>query len=167
MDFYIRIQNGRPVDHPIAVDNMRSPYPNVDLDNLPNDWAGFVRLPPPSKLGPYEIAECTYEWDGDIVTDVWHRIPMSEDEKRLKQERVQKNWRLDGGPENWIFDEARCCFVPPKPMPQDGKDYIWIQTANNWVEVEPVIIDNNRPPYPTDGKIYDYDEANNRWIERK
>jgi hypothetical protein len=50
-------------------------------------------------------------------------------------------------------------------MPTDGKEYIWVQAANNWVEVkiEP-IPEHTRPPYPTDGTLYDFDEENNCWI---
>ena len=90
---------------------------------------------------------------------------MTEEEKKNKQNSVKQTWANDNRPTDWIFDEAICAFVPPKSMPADGKDYIWVQEANNWVEViPPQLPENNRPPYPTDGKLYDYDESTNEWI---
>lgn len=168
MELYIKLLNGKPVDHPITKENMISAYPQIDLNNLPQDWAKFVRVPRP-KLGPYEFTECYYEWVGDVVKDVWYTHQMGEEEKRQKQERVKKSWIEDGGHSNWIFDEEKCVHVPPKPMPQDGKVYIWVQQANQWVAIEPLkeqVAPHNRPPYPTDGKLYDYNESTNSWVLR-
>jgi hypothetical protein len=168
MELYIKLLNGKPTEHPITKENMETAFPDIDLNNLPENWAKFVRVPQP-KLGVYETAECFYEWDGDVVKDVWYVHPMGEEEKKQKQERVKKSWVEDGGFSNWIFDEERCVHIPPKPMPQDGKLYIWVQQATNWVEVEPPkssVPTHNRPPYPTDGKIYDFDESTNSWVAR-
>lgn len=164
MDLYIKVLTNRPTDHPITRENMESAFPYVDLDNLPSGWAKFIRVPCP-RLEVYETAESAYDWDGDVIKDVWYIHQMSEDEKRQKQERVKQMWKLDNGPENWIFDEITCTHKPPKDMPNDGKQYIWVQAANNWVEVEqsPLPL-NSRPPYPTDGRIYNYNESNNTWV---
>lgn len=166
MELYIKILNNRPVDHPITKENMESAFPEVDLNNLPVNWAKFVRVERP-KVGPYEVTECVYEWDGDVIKDTWYIYPMSPEEKAAKQERVKQSWVEDGGFSNWVFDEETCTHKPPVPMPQDGNPYIWVQQANMWVpmalQATPI---HNRPPYPTDGKVYNYDEANNRWVER-
>lgn len=175
MNLYIKLLNGRPVDHPITEDNMRSAHPHVTLYNLPDDWAEFVRVPSP-RLGPYETAECHYEWDGLVVKDTWYVYQMGSVEKAQKQQRVKTNYSLDGGFPNWVFDEEKCCHVPPVPYPQDGKTYIWIQQANKWVDITvnaaiPATIDPTLtndpplpPPYPTDGKQYQYVEASNSWV---
>ena len=56
----------------------------------------------------------------------------------------------------WTFDENICAFVPPYPMPFDGKFYFWQSTTNLWVE---------KPPYPDDNKSYTFDFASATWVE--
>ena len=166
MQLYIKLLNNKPVDHPIARENMLSAYPSVDLDNLPHDWAEFVRVPPP-KIGPYEVVEGVYEWVGDVIKDVWYVYPMSPEEKAVKQDRVKRNYIADGGFSNWIFDEDKCAHVPPVPMPTDGKPYMWVQLGLCWVEMpltpQP---EHNRPEYPRDGNTYLYNDLNNSWVKK-
>jgi hypothetical protein len=166
MKLYIKLLNRHPVEHPHTEENMETAFPHVDLNNLPEDWAEFVRVPQP-RIGPYEVAEVAYEWVGDVVKDVWYTHTMSAEEKLQKQQRVKNNYALDGGFANWIFDEERCCHVAPVPYPQDGKPYIWVQEAEAWVEIKlPTAPMNSRPAYPTDGNVYNYDESTNTWIPR-
>jgi len=162
MNLYIRLLNGKPVDHPVFEYNLKDAYPNIDLDNLPEDWARFVRVSQP-KLGPYEKAECQYEWEGDVVKDVWYIHEMSDVEKSQKIAQVKKNYIEDGGFENWVFDEEKCCHVPPVPYPDDGKAYEWVQNANKWVEIDDTPITLDIPPYPEDGNIYLLNEETNKW----
>jgi len=167
MRMFIKILSKKILEHPILEDNMRSAYSHVDLNNLPADWAEFVRVPCP-KLGPYEVAQCHYEWDGDVVKDVWYTHPMGPEEKANKIERVKRNYLADGGYENWIFNEDTCTHQPPVPYPSDGGQYIWIQQAELWVPLKTQTpAANIQPvPYPTDGKVYEFDLANNRWIPK-
>jgi hypothetical protein len=51
---FIRIENGQPVDHPITIDNFLTVFPDIDIVNLPDNYAYFLRLPRP-KVGPYQI----------------------------------------------------------------------------------------------------------------
>jgi hypothetical protein len=167
MKLYIKLLNGKPVDHPYVKENMETAYPDVDLDNLPENWAEFVRILCP-KLGPYQSAEVAYEWDGDVVKDVWYVHDMSEEEKAQKQQRVKNNWKDDNGFPNWIFDEDKCCHVPPVPMPQDGKGYKWVQEAEVWVEVKiPPSVLSSRPPYPVtdplDTRKFLWNETTSSW----
>jgi hypothetical protein len=176
-DLYIKLLNGKPVDHPVTRENIISIYPGFNFDNLPDSWAKFIRVSQPA-CGPYEVAECFYEWVGDVVKDVWYIYPMSNEEKAAKQDRVKRNYLADGGYTNWVFDDERCVHVPPVPMPQDGKAYTWVQQASAWVEVtlhafKPTVVNPGLsntpplpPPYPTDGKQYRYDEGSNSWILR-
>jgi len=162
MSFYIKLLNGKPIDHPIAEDNMKTAYPNVDLDNLPESWARFIRVEPPS-LGPYDAAECVYEREGDVIKDVWYIHEMSAEEKHQKQERVKKAWKEDNGPANWIFNEETCTHIPPVPLPDDGKEYEWVQEANKWVEIENKKVDLGLPEYPQDGKLYNFNASTKSW----
>lgn len=37
--------------------------------------------------------------------------------------------------ESWVFDEDKCVYVPPKPMPTDGKEYVWNEATVDWKDV--------------------------------
>lgn len=36
---------------------------------------------------------------------------------------------------SWIFDEDTCCWNPPEPHPNDGKEYMWSEFKLKWVEL--------------------------------
>lgn len=167
MKLYIKLLNNKPVDHPITRENMETAYPEVDLEKLPYDWAEFERVAPP-QIGVYEVSEVFYEWDGNVVKDTWYVHEMGPEEKFQKQERVKRNYILDNGFSNWIFDEERCCHVTPIPMPTDGKPYKWIQEAEAWVEIKlPESLFTDRPPYPVtdpaDTRNFLWNELTNNW----
>ena len=81
MNLYIRIVDGQPFEHPIFEDNFIQAFPDVDVSNLPPEFAKFVRVPQPV-LGKYEKNPyVTYEWVNGVVTDVWHCEQMTDSEK--------------------------------------------------------------------------------------
>lgn len=136
MELFIRIVNGQPFEHPILVDNFRQAFPDIDVNNLPPEFARFIRVSPPV-LGVYDICETTYERSGDIFTDV-HRVrPMTENEKTAKQLYVKQQWAITGFA-SWVFNEDLCAFQPPMPRPQDNKPYRWDEPTVSWVEVTDV-----------------------------
>lgn len=133
MELYIQIKDGQPFEHPILGSNFRRAFPQVDVENLPSRFARFERIEPPS-IGVYEIyLGVTYEWDGNIVKDVHHVRPMTEQEIKAKQDLVKANWQ-DGGFASWLFDGETCSFIPPIPYPEDGKTYVWNEETQNWIE---------------------------------
>jgi hypothetical protein len=88
MELYIRIIDGQPFEHPIFGDNFRQAFPEVDVNNLPPEFARFERLEPPV-LGVYEVYEgVTYEWVDGIVKDVHHVRPMTEEETVARQAEI-------------------------------------------------------------------------------
>jgi hypothetical protein len=95
MELYIQIRDGQPFEHPIFGDNFRQVFPDIDTNNLPPEFARFERIPQNVTPGKYEIAQVAYEWDGDVVKDVWSVRPMNDQEKadyeaRLKAQRERK-----------------------------------------------------------------------------
>jgi len=38
--------------------------------------------------------------------------------------------------ESWLLDETTCLWVAPVPMPEDGQDYTWDESAGEWVVSE-------------------------------
>jgi hypothetical protein len=186
LELYIKIQNGLPVDHPHLKDNVLDAYElsDTDLDGHP-DWLPFIRTEMP-KVGIYEVADGPYYVrDGNVVNEQWVVRAMTDEEKVMKQNRRKFDWKNSGGPSNWVFDEAKCAYLPPVPYPDDGAPYVWVQEANRWIEIDeghptiarPASAAANlaaRPPYPNfgkgiehpdhDGIVYEFDEEAWEWV---
>jgi hypothetical protein len=136
MELYIRIKDGQPFEHPIFGDNFRQAFPDVDVNNLPPEFAKFERVERP-KLGVYEILsfnEPTYELIDGVYKDVWHKRDMVAEEITAKQQAVKDAWASNGFA-SWVFNETTCAFEAPTPMPTDGKIYRWDEPITSWIEV--------------------------------
>lgn len=161
MELFIRVVNGQPFEHPILGDNFRAAFPDVDVNNLPPEFARFERVVAP-KLRPYETVhpdDPTYELVDGVYKDVWHKRDMTPEEIAAKQQETKDEWAVRPNAENftaWVFDKVHCCFRAPTPCPNDGKNYFWQGTTSSWVET---------PQYPDDGKRYTLDFASAAWVE--
>jgi hypothetical protein len=80
----IQIRDGKPYEHPILGENFRQAFPHIDTNNLPPEFARFQRVRCPFKAGFYEVDVVSYEWDNEIVKDVWTVRPMTPEEKEKK-----------------------------------------------------------------------------------
>lgn len=110
MELYIRIVDGQPFEHPILGDNFRQAFPDLDINNLPPQFAKFERVPEPNK-GAYEVADGpVYQWVNGIVKDVWAVRPMTPEEKTETITLAKKSWH----PENFVFNEEQCRWEPPE-----------------------------------------------------
>ena len=136
MELYIRIQNGQPFEHPIMGDNFRLAFPDVDTNNLPAEFARFVRVAAPA-VGVYEKNQTvSYQLVDGAYTDVFAIEQMTAAEIAAKQQATKDAWATNPVPmPSWVFDEATCAFTPPTPMPTDGKQYRWIEETTSWVEI--------------------------------
>lgn len=109
MELYIRIVNGQPFEHPILGDNFRQAFPEIDVVNLPPEFAKFERLERP-RLGAYEVYEgVTYELDGGVYKDVHHVRQMNAQER---SEKIATVMAMEH-PADWVFDETKCDWIPP------------------------------------------------------
>lgn len=134
MKLYIKIKEGVPFEHPIMEENFVQAFPNIDVNNLPEEWSVFERVAKPS-VGPYELIEaCSYQFVDDVVKDVWITRDMTAEEKIEQQNKIKNMWSVMGLA-SWVFDEATCAFKPPVDMPTDGKIYKWDEPTISWVEV--------------------------------
>lgn len=87
MNLFIRIKNGQPFEHPILEDNFKEAFPNVDVNNLPPEFAKFERIEQP-QLATYEVADgVSYHWDSGRVKDVWHIRQMT-DEEKIEKDKI-------------------------------------------------------------------------------
>lgn len=82
MRLFIQIKDGQPHEHPIMDWNMRDAFPDVDLDNLPENFANFIRVNEPDvPFGEYEVPYLShYDWDGSNVKDMWSVRQMTQEE---------------------------------------------------------------------------------------
>jgi hypothetical protein len=170
MKLFIKVKDGEPFEHPIFAENFVQAFPDIDTENLPPEFARFIRVPQPA-LDRFEVYEgVTYEWNGWAFTDAHHVRPMSSAEReeviaRIKAARPNESWTWDGegikwlppqrpttgGP--WRFDRVALDWViatePPFPswtVSEDGTHY-----------VAPI-------PKPQDGNRYRWDEPTLSWI---
>ena len=134
MELFIRIKDGQPFEHPIFGDNFRQAFPDVDVNNLPAEFARFVRVAAPV-LGPYEKNQTvSYQLIDGFYTDVFSVEQMTAEEIAVKQQTVKDAWALNGFA-SWAFNETTCAFEAPTPRPTDGKIYRWDEPTTSWIEV--------------------------------
>jgi hypothetical protein len=135
MNLYIRIKDGQPFEHPIFEDNLCQAFPDIDVNNLPVEFAKFVRVSPPT-LGVYEKNQTvSYQLIDGIYTDVFSCEQMTPQEITEKQQNLRDVWAANNGFASWLLNETTCLFEPPQPMPIDGKEYTWDESTISWVEV--------------------------------
>ena len=116
MELFIRVdENGQAVDHPIVGDNFRQAFPNIDVNNLPSNFARFERVPAPTP-SPYEKNHrASYQKRSDGVwADTYTCDTMTQEEIVALQDQVKANFAANNGPASWIFNETICMFEPPK-----------------------------------------------------
>ena len=101
MKLVIELENGQPLNHPMLWENFLQHYPNSDWDNLPEGYAKFERIVNETPRF-HNYAGVTYEWDGDIIKDVHHHTPMTEEER---QEHIDLLRNMPF-PSNFTFNET-------------------------------------------------------------
>jgi hypothetical protein len=139
MELYIRIKDGLPFEHPIAGDNFRQAFPGVDTNNLPPEFARFVRVAPPA-AGLFEVyIDCVYELVDGVYTDVHNVRPMTVEEKAARIEQARANLRP-----NWTLNEETLQASPPPlpPRPNTGGPWRFDGVTNDWVIA-------TEPPFPS------------------
>jgi hypothetical protein len=137
MELFIQIdENGQAKEHPIHGDNFCQAFPHIDVNNLPSNFARFVRVNSPVP-GVYEKNHrVSYQKrPDDVWTDVHTCDLMTREEIIALQNQVKANFAAINGPVSWMFNEATCRFEPPVPYPNNGKNYRWDEPTTNWVEV--------------------------------
>lgn len=135
MELFIRIKDGQPFEHPIFSDNFRLAFPDVDTNNLPAEFARFVRIERP-QVGPYEKNQTvSYQLVDGVYTDVFSVEQMTDDEKLAKQEYIKSQWLISPNWASWTFNDETCQYDPPVPRPNDGKKYTWDELTTSWIEI--------------------------------
>lgn len=134
MNLYIRVKDGVPFEHPIFEDNFRAAFPDVDINNLPEGFARFVRVPP--MVGVYQVYEgVEYQKSGDFYTDVHNVRSMTAEEIAAKKQATQNAWAVSPNWSSWTFNAQTCSYEPPVAKPDDGNSYRWDEATISWVAV--------------------------------
>jgi hypothetical protein len=131
----IKMENGSPKNHPMLLENFVQCFPDVDINNLPDEYKFFERVDKPP-VGLYEVLDPpdpVYTLIDNVVTDVWTVRAMTPEEKQAKMDSVLAVQIHTG----WIFSEETCAWEPPIPYPEDGKKYVWNDATVNWEEIPP------------------------------
>ena len=170
MELFIRVKDGKAFEHPIFGDNFRQAFPGIDTDNLPPEFARFVRVAPPT-TGLFEVCEeFVYELVDGVYTDVHNVRPMTAEEKAVKisqaRARLRPNWTLN--------EETLREIPPPRPTVKGAYPYKFDRATNEWVE-------SSVPPFPSwaaseDGLRYvapvprpegqyRWDESTTNWVK--
>lgn len=151
MELYIELVDENPINHPILKSNLE--MIGIDTNNLPSNYARFVRRT--SVCGVYEkIGSIDYVLYDGVYTDKYHYVPLTEEEKQAKQQRVKSEWAAGGHP-SWIWNEENCKFNPPIPKPADaeGSFWSWNEESGIWEDLlkpEQLLssVDYSIPPKP-------------------
>lgn len=135
MRLFIKVENGQAVGHPILEENFRQAFPDVDLDNLPQEFSLFERVEQP-EIKPYEIyLGSTYEKFGDVFKDVHNFKNMTSRQKTEKINKTKEIWANGPAYASWIFNEETCSFQPPIPHPEGKPPCMWDEDNLCWVEI--------------------------------
>ena len=136
MKCFIKIKDGEPFEHPIIETNFIQVFPEIDLNNLPPNFAEFERVPQP-EIGVYEVYEGVhYEWNEGKVKDVHKVRIMTPEEKQNKIDTHKKIWAQLGKNPSWIFNEDECRYEAPIPYPNDNQIYVWDESILNWKPIQ-------------------------------
>lgn len=143
MELFIRIKNGQPFEHPIFGDNFRQAFPDVDVNNLPPEFARFERIQCPQLATTFQVDEVSYQWVGNIVKDVWTVREMTNEEKAQK---VQDLSVSAVGTVNYMKEVAQnnADTAPTELAKQAWLDYV--DVLNKWRLVDPVHPNIPAPP---------------------
>lgn len=155
MELFIQIKNGQPFEHPIFGDNFRAAFPNVDVNNLPAEFARFERVEQPYAAGPFQVEEVSYQWVGGIVKDVWAVREMTDAERAEKISQLSSGI-FKGISEQKVYAQAHIDNGPDETTRQTFRNYL---AALNAYVLEDVLNPNTplQPVMTIDGRVLPLD----------
>jgi len=160
LELYIQIRDGQPHEHPIFADNFREAFPDVDMENLPDTFAKFIRVDAPVP-DTYEVYEgVAYQWFDGIVKDV-HSVRAMTDEERAAKDAILAQEAIDRANFALQFRMERCQQTADETEDATQKQY-WLdclEAHRLWVLES---VDPMTPAFPLFPKK---DESGN-WVSR-
>jgi hypothetical protein len=85
MELFIKIKDGMPFEHPILAENFYQAFPEIDVNNLPSEFARFERISKPIP-NTFEIVseKSEYQLIDGVYKDVWTIRAMTAEEQTQK-----------------------------------------------------------------------------------
>lgn len=130
MNLLIKIQDGKPIDHPIAEENLRFFYPDLDIENPPDGYAKFIRKPYPQLERFQKLESIEYVPDPDYWPS---NIPVYTDKFNIRELTEEEMFDLAIEETRLINKQTEIHANAPYPAPDDGNLYIWSGTSNQWI----------------------------------
>lgn len=157
MELFIQIRDGQPYQHPILGSNFREAFPDIDVNNLPPEFARFERIECPNEATKFQVDEVSYQWVNGIVKDVWSVREMNEQERQQKIEEIAEN--LLKSVENYkVISQVEIDNAITEEIKQ-----LWIEhlaALNAWVLVDPLNPKLPKPPaMQDDGTVYTVNDS--------
>lgn len=143
MELFIQIVDGKPFEHPIFGDNFRQAFPDIDIDNLPAEFARFERVEQNVVPSVFEVAEVSYQLIDGIVKDVWTIRSMTSEEK------LKKRQELTDGANATVELMKELAQQNSNNAPSNSAKEAWISylsELNAWVLVDPLNPNLPKPP---------------------
>ena len=157
MELYIRIVNAQPFEHPIFGDNFRQAFPDIDVNNLPAEFARFERVECPNLATTFQVDEVTYQWVGNIVRDVWTVREMNVEEREQKIQNLIANAYSTVEYMKGISQE-KISTAPNAAVTQAWTEYF--NKLHEWVLVDPLNPNIPQPPIISpDGRVVSLDAS--------
>lgn len=135
MDFYIKIENGLSVNHPVALDNLKNLHGEDFEDNY--EQLGYLPCilgPAIGSGSPFVVITPVYTIEGNVVTTTQVARNMTAEERSQTIEHYKEISPKEYP--SWVFDEGQCIYVPPVEYPNDGNIYQWDEQTTNWILIE-------------------------------
>jgi hypothetical protein len=130
MNLFIELRDGVPYGHPVVEDNFKEVYPDIDTQNLPSNFAKFIRTPPPSNVGMFNVEESTYQIVDGVVTDVWTIRPLEGEqyETRLSMFRASITQFVE---DEKIITQGKIAGITDPAIKAAWENYL--TQLNSWV----------------------------------
>jgi hypothetical protein len=145
-NFYIKLENGEPVDFPISEQNLKMTYPELDPTNPPEGFARVIRERIPESNDPQIFETVSYELN-EYYTRINNTKTYSEVYRlsnfipETSSEEIENHRKARPDQENWIYDEKIKSLIPPVPKPDNYENYVWSfpdelngETEGKWVK---------------------------------
>ena len=140
MELFIKIVDGQPFEHPMLGDNFRQAFPDVDVNNLPPEFARFERVERPVVKYSQIAVGPVYQWVDGIVKDVWVVQELSGD--ALAEKIQTKTRQFNQYRQNMILVAQTCIAQETDPVAiQDLNS--WLVDLNAWT-----LTDYDKPGIP-------------------
>lgn len=119
------------VDHPIAEENLRYFFPELDINNPPEGYARFIRKPCPELSPIQKLQSNEYIVDTDLSSEL--KTTVWTDNYIIRELNEEELIELASSDVRASNERMKIEQKAPYPAPDDGNLYVWSESSNTWV----------------------------------